>query len=105
VRIFWNFGFKFRNALIGRIDHYVEVEGNQKNLSRSLKKGFSQRPAYPRLAKMAFDILTIPALRADCERMFSELGHLLEARRMKIRPQLISAIQCSKAWLKKPFIT
>jgi hAT family C-terminal dimerisation region len=54
---------------------------------------------------MAFDILTIPALRADCERTFSELGHLLEARRMKIRPQLISAIQCSKAWLKKPFIT
>ena len=49
---------------------------------------------------MAFDIL---ASRANCERMFSELGDLLEARRMKMRPQLTSAIQCSMAWLKKPW--
>jgi hypothetical protein len=63
----------------------------------------SQRSTYPRLAKMAFDILTIPASSADCERMFSELGDLLEVRRMKMKPQLISAIQCSKAWLKKPW--
>jgi len=52
---------------------------------------------------MAFDILTVLALSADCERMFNELEDLLEARRMKMRPQLISAIQCSKAWLKKPW--
>ena len=51
---------------------------------------------------MAFDILSIPASSADCERMFSELGDLLEVRRMKLKPQLISAIQC-KAWLKKPW--
>jgi hAT family C-terminal dimerisation region len=57
----------------------------------------SQKATYPRLAKMAFDILTIPASSADCERMFSELGDLLEVRRMKMRPYLISAIQCNKA--------
>jgi hypothetical protein len=33
--------------------------------------------------------------------MFSELGDLLEVRRMKMRHQLISVIQCSKAWLNK----
>ena len=43
----------------------------------------SQRSTYPRLAKMAFDILTIPASSADCKMMFSELGDLLEVRRMK----------------------
>jgi hAT family C-terminal dimerisation region len=52
---------------------------------------------------MEFDILTVLASSADCERMFNELEDLLEARRMKMRPQLISAIQCSKAWLKKPW--
>jgi hypothetical protein len=35
--------------------------------------------------------------------MFSGLGNLLEARGMKMRPQLTSGIQCSKAWLKKPW--
>jgi hypothetical protein len=52
---------------------------------------------------MAFDILTILASSADCERMLSEFGDLPEARRMKMRPQITSAIQCSKAWLKKPW--
>jgi hypothetical protein len=46
---------------------------------------------------MAFDIL---ASRANSERVFSDL---LEAKRMKMRPQLISAIQCSMAWLKEPW--
>ena len=40
---------------------------------------------------MAFDILTILVSSVDCERMFTELGDLLEARRMKMRPQPISA--------------
>ena len=61
----------------------------------------SMRERYPRLAQMAFDVLTIPASSADCERMFSELGDLLEPRRMRMKPQLISAIQCTKMWRRK----
>jgi hypothetical protein len=39
------------------------------------------RPEYPHLAVFAIDILTIPASSCDCERMFSELGDLLEPKR------------------------
>jgi hypothetical protein len=42
------------------------------------------RPKYPNLARFAIDILTIPALSCECERLFSELGDLLEPRRRKI---------------------
>jgi hAT family C-terminal dimerisation region len=66
--------------------------------------GHYQRSIRHHLTKMSFgwrsspfDILTILASSADCERMFNELGDLLETRRMKMRPQIISAIQCSKA--------
>jgi len=50
---------------------------------------------------MALDILTVPGSSADCERVFGELGDLLESRRLKMKPATISAIQCTRAWAKK----
>jgi hAT family C-terminal dimerisation region len=61
------------------------------------------RTEYPTLSQMALDILTIPASSADCERIFSELGDLLEPRRLKMKPATISAIQCTRSWVKKGF--
>ncbi|KAG9377839.1 Dimer-Tnp-hAT domain containing protein [Pyrenophora tritici-repentis] len=58
----------------------------------------SLRPKYPNLARMAIDILTIPASSCECERLFSELGDLLEPRRRKIGSQLLAAIQCIRSW-------
>jgi hypothetical protein len=50
------------------------------------------------LARFAIDILTIPASSCECERLFSELGNLLELRRRKIGSQLLAAIQCVCSW-------
>ncbi|KAG9380647.1 hypothetical protein A1F94_007967 [Pyrenophora tritici-repentis] len=36
--------------------------------------------------------------RCECERLFSELGDLLEPRRRKIGSQLLAAIQCIRSW-------
>ena len=35
--------------------------------------------------------------------MFSELGDLLEQRRLRMSPQLIAALQCTKSWRRKPW--
>ena len=58
----------------------------------------SLRPKYPHLVRLAVDILTIPASSCECERLFSELGDLLEPRRRKIGSQLLAAIQCIRSW-------
>lgn len=52
----------------------------------------SLRPKYPNLSRLAIDILTIPASSCECERLFSELGDLLEPRRRKIGSQLLAVI-------------
>ena len=52
---------------------------------------------------MAIDILSVPASSCECERMFSELGDLLEPRRRAISPQLLAAVQCVRRWLKAGF--
>ncbi|KAI2476334.1 Dimer-Tnp-hAT domain containing protein [Pyrenophora tritici-repentis] len=53
--------------------------------------------------KLALDVLSIPASSCDCERMFSELGDLLEPRRRCIKPQLLAAIQCVRGWQRAGF--
>lgn len=44
--------------------------------------------------------MTIPASSCDCERMFSELGDLLEPKRRAIGAQLLAAIQLVRSWVK-----
>jgi hypothetical protein len=61
------------------------------------------RDRYPNLSKLALDVLSIPASSCECERMFSELGDLLEPRRRAIQPQLLAAIQCVRRWRKGGF--
>ena len=56
------------------------------------------RDRYPQLSKLALDVLSILASSCECERMFSELGDLLEPRRRGIQPRLLAAIQCVRRW-------
>jgi hypothetical protein len=74
----------------------VTVSGGRGGL-HCLSRDESRR-AYKRLMRFAIDILTIPASSCECERLFSELGDLLEPRRRKIGSQFLAAIQCVRSW-------
>ena len=61
---------------------------------------------YPLLSRFALNILSIPAAATDCERTFSELGDLLEVRRLSMKPDLLSALQSLRSWKRlglKPY--
>jgi hypothetical protein len=55
---------------------------------------------YPNLSQLAIDVLTIPASSSDCERMFTDLGDLLEPKRRKLGAELLAALKCVKEWQK-----
>jgi hypothetical protein len=57
-------------------------------------------PKYPHLAQFAIDIMTIPASSSDCERLFSELGDLLEPKRRALGSELLSALQLVRSWVR-----
>lgn len=59
---------------------------------------FLQRQRYPLLAQLALDIFSIPASSADCERTFSELGDLLGVKRLRMKADLLSALQSLRSW-------
>jgi hypothetical protein len=60
---------------------------------------------YPHLQKMAFDILSIPAMSAEVERVFSSAKDLLTDSRNKMMDEVIEAVERLKHWYKAGAIT
>jgi hypothetical protein len=58
----------------------------------------TQQKAYPNLSKMAIDILSIPAMSAEPERLFSSAKITITDRRNRLRVETIEALECLKSW-------
>ncbi|EFZ03319.1 Ribonuclease H-like protein [Metarhizium robertsii ARSEF 23] len=58
----------------------------------------TQQTLYPNLSKMALDLLSIPAMSAEPERLFSDTKITLQDRRNRLGISIIEAIECIKSW-------
>jgi hAT family C-terminal dimerisation region len=54
------------------------------------------RPA----AKMAIDVLSIPAMAAECERTFSSGGTMVSPKRSRLDASTIAVTQTVRSWLR-----
>jgi hypothetical protein len=59
----------------------------------------TQRSSYPALSVMALDMLSIPAMSAEPERLFSGAKITITDRRNQLCIESIQAIECLKSWL------
>ena len=59
-----------------------------------------QQRDYPNLSRMALDILSIPAMSASIERLFSSANITVSDRRNRLSPDTIEKIESLKSWLK-----
>lgn len=60
----------------------------------------TQQKKYPNLSKLAIDILTIPAMSAEVERLFSRAKLTLNDQRNRLGMDLLRAFECLKSWYK-----
>jgi hypothetical protein len=60
----------------------------------------SQQVNYPNLRKLVLDILSIPAVSADPERLFSRAKLLITDLRNRLGMDIIEAFECLKSWYK-----
>ena len=58
----------------------------------------TQQKSYPNLSKMAVDILSIPAMSAEPERLFSGAKITITDRRNRLGSDTIEALECLKSW-------
>jgi hypothetical protein len=64
----------------------------------------TQRKTYPNLSEMALDVLSIPAMSAEPERLFSSAAITITDRRNRLGIESIQAIECLKSWLAKDMV-
>jgi len=65
----------------------------------------TQRRTYPNLSKMALDLLSIPAMSAEVERLFSSCKITITDRRNQIGIDTVEGIECLKSWMRKENIS
>jgi hypothetical protein len=59
----------------------------------------SQQLVYPHLSRMALDLLTIPAMSADAERVFSGCKQQMTYRRNRMSVKTLEALELLKSWM------
>ena len=60
----------------------------------------TSRADYPRLSQMAIDILSIPSMSAEAERVFSGGRRTITWDRMRLGSTNIEYTECLKSWLR-----
>ncbi len=58
----------------------------------------TQRQRWPRLSQMAIDILSIPAMSAEPERVFSGARRTVSWERGQLEPKTLEMVECLKHW-------
>jgi hAT family C-terminal dimerisation region len=56
----------------------------------------------PDLALFTLDMLTIPMMSVECEKVFSSAKHLITDSRNRLNLEIIEANECLKHWFGKP---
>jgi hypothetical protein len=60
----------------------------------------AQRFKYPRLSRMAVDFMTVQAMSAECERLFSAAGRMVTPLRNQLEASTIAICQVLRSWLQ-----
>lgn len=61
----------------------------------------SQQKLYPRLSRMAIDILSIPAMSAEAERVFSGARRTISWTRCRLGATVVEQTECLKSWIRE----
>ena len=64
----------------------------------------TQQSTFPNLSRMAIDILSIPAMSAEPERLFSSAKITITDRRNHLESDIIEALECLKSWYNIPSV-
>jgi hypothetical protein len=54
---------------------------------------------WPYLSKLAFNALSIPAMSAECKRVFGSGKNLISDDRYSLAPDTIEASECNRHWI------
>ncbi|KAM5529798.1 hAT family dimerization domain protein [Fusarium oxysporum f. sp. phaseoli] len=69
-----------------------------------LRYWWEKRKDYPRLSRMALDVLSIPPMSAECERLFSVAGQMVSPLGTRLEASTIGMTQTLRSWVRSGLI-
>ena len=97
---------RYRNSqpFAAQADEYVRwqanVSGSDRDVADPVEYWILKRFEYPRLSRMALDVMTVPAMSSECERLFSATGLMVTPLRNRLDAGTIGLIQTLRSWLR-----
>jgi hAT family C-terminal dimerisation region len=61
---------------------------------------WNEQASTPIARQMAFDLLSIPAMNIEVERVFNDTKLTISQQRMRLGADITEAEECERAWLK-----
>lgn len=93
---------KAKKDVISEWDLYFDNwNDDDQNMLDVLGWWADHKAKYPILYTMAMDILSIPGMSAEVERVFSAGGRLITDERNSLGPEAVKACQLQKHWMKE----
>ncbi|RKK77817.1 hypothetical protein BFJ71_g16647 [Fusarium oxysporum] len=94
--------------MISLVDEYncwqSDVSTADGDITDSVQYWISKQSEYPRLSRMALDVMTVRAMSAECERLFSAVGLMVTPLRNRLDASTIGLIQTLRSWLRAGLI-
>lgn len=99
--------FQPRSTIASELDAYLTNGYGFKDYKKDedlFSWWISHEKTFPNLTSFALSILSIPAMEAECERVFSSAKLLIVDNRNSLDQAIIEAIECIRAWWKRSII-
>jgi len=94
---------QIKSVFRSKLDAYqAYIKSNLKEVTDPLAYWNSLYLSQPDLARFALDMLAIPLMSAECERVFSSAKHLITDSRNRLKADIIEANECLKSWFGRP---
>ena len=92
---------------LNQLEQYLSEQPDRSYSSADspIKYWLARRKMWPQLAKMALDIYAVPAMADEPERIFSQAGETVSARRRRMSDDTVASLMCLKSWQSSGIIT
>ena len=89
----------YSSPMFDEFEHYCQAFTSSLHSSPPVLEWWINNEArYPGLTQWAYDVHSIPAMSAECERVFSSAGQLLTKQRNRLLDDVVEANECLLAW-------
>jgi hypothetical protein len=94
------------NAGHDEYDHWLSHPDakNDALVTDPVQYWWEKRNEYPRLSRMALDLLSIPPMSAECERLSSVSGQMVSPLRTRLEASTIGITQTLRSWVRSGLI-